>query len=603
MYISTYYSFKGGVGRTMALVNVAVDLAKRGRRVLIVDFDLEAPGLDTFPSLRTKRNSRGLVEYVLDYLETDQGPAVSDFVAESSVVENLLVMPSGAIDQGYSANFAQIDWPTLYEQRYGYLLFEDLRMQCEQDLYVDYMLVDSRTGFSDTGGICTRQLPDEVNLFFFPNEQNLRGLTKVVSDIRSEKENYREKSIKTNFVMSNVPDLDDEDDILVEMKQRFQKQLSMEEEPLVIHRYESLSLLNQVIFTLDRPKSRLAREYHTIAEQTVNANIADRDGAMHRIQEMSNESRRFRAKYLQSSDSLKGEILRIKELHANDGELLFELAEVASELDDLIYDSENLYQQAIEAGYKKDEAYLARARARFKTGDTAGANEDALVVLNSDATSLYLIIEAADFLDGSAAESLKDLPAVLALSEQERIRLAKRLLLTGKEDQCDAILVSVLDRINAAEEQKTEARKLLILRLISARKFSKAIDLLMFNYEGLDKLSIQDVFNFGIAKWGNEQKAPVEVFKRVLDLHEENSERIDDANYCQCLSLACWVVRDVSRAQEFAQKARLQARNEIRIFSCWRYRELRIPEFLVDVGEMEAMIRGDNTKQPEIFYQ
>ena len=48
MYVTTFYSFKGGVGRTMALVNSAVTLALRGRRVLVVDFDVEAPGLDTF---------------------------------------------------------------------------------------------------------------------------------------------------------------------------------------------------------------------------------------------------------------------------------------------------------------------------------------------------------------------------------------------------------------------------------------------------------------------------------------------------------------------------------------------------------------------------
>ena len=39
----TFYSFKGGVGRTMALINAAAILAGRGRRVLMIDFDLEAP--------------------------------------------------------------------------------------------------------------------------------------------------------------------------------------------------------------------------------------------------------------------------------------------------------------------------------------------------------------------------------------------------------------------------------------------------------------------------------------------------------------------------------------------------------------------------------
>jgi len=46
--IYTFYSFKGGVGRSMALANVAALLAKWGHSVLVVDWDLEAPGLERF---------------------------------------------------------------------------------------------------------------------------------------------------------------------------------------------------------------------------------------------------------------------------------------------------------------------------------------------------------------------------------------------------------------------------------------------------------------------------------------------------------------------------------------------------------------------------
>src|ERR1017187_5245792 len=47
-YIFTFYSFKGGVGRSMAVMNVAYTLAGWGRHVLVVDMDLEAPGLSGF---------------------------------------------------------------------------------------------------------------------------------------------------------------------------------------------------------------------------------------------------------------------------------------------------------------------------------------------------------------------------------------------------------------------------------------------------------------------------------------------------------------------------------------------------------------------------
>lgn len=46
--VVTFYSYKGGTGRTMALANVAWILAANGKRVLAVDWDLESPGLSRF---------------------------------------------------------------------------------------------------------------------------------------------------------------------------------------------------------------------------------------------------------------------------------------------------------------------------------------------------------------------------------------------------------------------------------------------------------------------------------------------------------------------------------------------------------------------------
>ena len=46
--IVTFYSYKGGVGRSMALMNVAEILADVGYNVIVCDFDLEAPGLERY---------------------------------------------------------------------------------------------------------------------------------------------------------------------------------------------------------------------------------------------------------------------------------------------------------------------------------------------------------------------------------------------------------------------------------------------------------------------------------------------------------------------------------------------------------------------------
>jgi MinD-like ATPase involved in chromosome partitioning or flagellar assembly len=311
LYVITFYSFKGGVGRTMALVNVAAQLAKMGRKVLLVDFDLEAPGLETFDRLRPAPvrppkiekykdpsgatflevrekyhapTHPGLVEYVTEYLRTNRVPEVRDYIYSVGTVGKkggqIWVMPAGRRDAEYQSALAQIDWLKLYREQEGFLLFEDTKAQWEQEYQPDYVLIDSRTGHTDVEGICTRQLPDAVVVLFFPNEQNLVGLQEVCERIRNEEMSGLMKRIRLHFVMSNVPDLDDEDRVLRRRLKMFDEELDIDGLDAVIHRYESVMLFNQAIFVLDRPKSRLAHEYKSLMRKLIAHNPADRDGAL-----------------------------------------------------------------------------------------------------------------------------------------------------------------------------------------------------------------------------------------------------------------------------------------------------------------------------------
>src|SRR5262245_29840198 len=74
--IYTFYSFKGGVGRSMALANLAETFHEKGLRVLMVDWDLEAPGLEAYfqsasstPGTLQMPDSghRGLIDLLLEY--------------------------------------------------------------------------------------------------------------------------------------------------------------------------------------------------------------------------------------------------------------------------------------------------------------------------------------------------------------------------------------------------------------------------------------------------------------------------------------------------------------------------------------------------------
>src|SRR5260370_4107378 len=196
-------------------------------------------------------------------------------------------MPAGLADKDYDARFKSIDWQDLYENRDGYLLFEDLKLQWKKVLEPDYVLIDSRTGHTDVGGICTRQLPDAVAMFFFPNEQNRRGLEQVVSQIRTGAGSDNKKQVKLHFIMSNVPDLDDEQSYLAKNLAKFGESLGFDNLDAVIHNYPSLALLTQSIFTQDRPRTRLAQEYRQLTKAIRRENFEDPEAAIEFLDEIA----------------------------------------------------------------------------------------------------------------------------------------------------------------------------------------------------------------------------------------------------------------------------------------------------------------------------
>jgi len=184
--ITTFYSYKGGVGRSMALANVAHLLADRyAKRVLIVDWDLEAPGLHRFFGIEDRNVKRGLLDLLVDYkdlLRTAQDSLPEPLVKLDSYLMpirgpwrsgSLTLLSAGGQDGDYAARVNAFNWDDFYANWHGFGFITHLRTLLQQA--ADVVLVDSRTGVTDIGGICTLQLPDSVVLLFAMNEQNLAG--------------------------------------------------------------------------------------------------------------------------------------------------------------------------------------------------------------------------------------------------------------------------------------------------------------------------------------------------------------------------------------------------------------------------------------------
>lgn len=191
--ILTFYSYKGGVGRSMALANIAILLAMKGKKVLIVDWDLEAPGLeyyfkDYFDS-QLASNVPGIINLLHSFGNDDHDDRKinwRDCVIKFTVRDSdLNIITSGEKDNHYFSLVRALDVDNFYEKMQGGNFIESLRN--EWKIEYDFILIDSRTGITDLGGVCTIQLPDVLVLLFNSNEQNLMGIVEVANKASLER--------------------------------------------------------------------------------------------------------------------------------------------------------------------------------------------------------------------------------------------------------------------------------------------------------------------------------------------------------------------------------------------------------------------------------
>jgi cellulose biosynthesis protein BcsQ/tetratricopeptide (TPR) repeat protein len=189
--IVTFYSFKGGVGRTMAIANIAGLLAKRDKKVLVVDFDLEAPGLwRYFESYRPGlQNQPGLIDLLLAASNPGRPGKVDwrGYVTQVTLAPGAAIslMTSGRWDEPYPAKVLGFDWSAFFEDANGGEFIEGLRNQWLDEY--DFTLIDSRTGITDTGGICTIMLPDLIVPVFMSNLQSIAGVEDVIQRAQAQR--------------------------------------------------------------------------------------------------------------------------------------------------------------------------------------------------------------------------------------------------------------------------------------------------------------------------------------------------------------------------------------------------------------------------------
>ena len=205
-FIATFYSFKGGVGRSTALGCVANLLASRGKRIVMIDFDLEAPGLSfMFPANQADTNLCGVLDYIHQRnLTPDENvPTIQECMRQIEMPGRgeLYLIPAGAYDEDYIHRLADLDIRLFYQRETNpiHQMLEDVKSYLEPDV----ILIDARTGFTEMGAIALFDRADLGIICFSPTSQSFAGLQWVVAAARKQRSYYGIPDLR--FLLTPMP--------------------------------------------------------------------------------------------------------------------------------------------------------------------------------------------------------------------------------------------------------------------------------------------------------------------------------------------------------------------------------------------------------------
>ena len=216
----TFYSYKGGTGRTLLLANTAHHLAQRGKRVVAVDLDFEAPGLhyklNIGRSVEDKGPERGAVDYLLATVKGEGPPkSLLDYVLRVPIPlgtkGSLHLMPAGSAPSGeyWKALTALLQADLFTDpEGSGLAALLELKARIGEEFQADFLLIDSRTGVTELAGVTTTVLADKVVCLMLANRESLVGSRAVLRSLRHAARLAGQSPIEVLPVLSRVPERD-----------------------------------------------------------------------------------------------------------------------------------------------------------------------------------------------------------------------------------------------------------------------------------------------------------------------------------------------------------------------------------------------------------
>ena len=202
--IITFTSFKGGTGRTTTSVNIGYHLACMGKKVLIIDMDIDGPGVSTVANLPEHEvENKGIISY----FKGNQPVSLKKFIISQNyenprnfendptaqIKIDFLAAPMEMISK-HSLDLVGNDLP---------VKMKDLAEESRK-LY-DYTILDAASGISDYSAL-SFAVSDHISACFKWSRQHLTGTMRLLSLLNNIWKDSRYPLCHYNALANAVPE-------------------------------------------------------------------------------------------------------------------------------------------------------------------------------------------------------------------------------------------------------------------------------------------------------------------------------------------------------------------------------------------------------------
>ncbi|WP_341877205.1 MinD/ParA family protein [Defluviitalea saccharophila] len=251
--VITITSGKGGVGKSNVAVNLAVQLRKIGKRVVIIDADFGLANIEVILGIVPKYTFSDVMngEKIITDIMTE-GPMNIKFISGGSGVQDLIRL-----------NESQLS----YFIKNLYLL----------DKMADIILIDTGAGLTDAV-LCFSRAADEIILVTTPEPTSITDAYALVKTLSAQN---KESIPNIKLIVNRVDDDEEGKEIYFKLKQVSKRFLDVDIEELGYIPYDRAlvkSVKLQEPVSLSFPKSEVSRAFESISNKIANIDTENKEG-------------------------------------------------------------------------------------------------------------------------------------------------------------------------------------------------------------------------------------------------------------------------------------------------------------------------------------